>query len=281
MSLERDRTIEYILERRCTSGGFCFYRLDEPNAADTYWALASLDLLGAPLPTDAATAAFLKGFQHTDGGFENGYIGHAVLRGLPLLGQRPERDPTNWVYRCMSQHGESIRPVESASMFDQIYLLADLCAAMGIAIPQKIGEDVMAYIMRHCNPDGGFGNPASTLMETGQALTVLAGLGGHPAASLQESLKFVRMCEDPSFGFLAIPGARPSYLEHIHAGLLACFALGYRPPVLDSCREFIERCHNGNGGYTRSVYGGSSTLEYTYLALAALALIDWIRGHCG
>jgi len=280
MSLERDRTIEYILERRCTSGGFCFYRLDEPNAADTYWALASLDLLGAPLPADAATVAFLKGFQHPEGGFENGYIGHAVLRGLRLLGQCPERDPVAWVYQSLSQRGGSVRPVESASMFDQIYLLADLSAALEIAIPLEIREDVTTYILRYRNPDSGFGNPASTLMETSQALTVLAGLG-HPAASLQESLKFLRMCEDPSFGFLAVPGSRPSYLEHIHAGLLGCSVLGYPPPVLDPCQEFIERCRIGNGGYTRSVYGGSSTLEYTYLALEGLALINRIRGFCG
>jgi hypothetical protein len=31
----------YILARTCPSGGFCFYRLDEPNTHNTYCALAA------------------------------------------------------------------------------------------------------------------------------------------------------------------------------------------------------------------------------------------------
>jgi len=75
-------------------------------------------------------------------------------------------------------------------------------------------------------------------------------------------------------------GIQPSFLEHIYAGLLACSTLGYRPSVLDPCVEFIRCCHTGNGGYTRSMYGGSTTLEYTYNALASLALIGEIREFC-
>jgi hypothetical protein len=279
MSLERDQTIHYILERRCASGGFCFYRLDEPNAADTYWALASLELLGAPLPADAATIPFLKGFQYPDGGFANGYIAHSVLRSLLLLGQRPDHDSSQWIHRCMSQHREFVRTVESASQFDQIFLLTDICRAMQITIPPVIKEGVVAYLHQHRNQDGGFGSPFSTLIETGQSITILAAMGC-PAASIRQSLKFIKRCEHPFFGFLTVSGVQPSYLEHIHAGLLACVTLGYRPPVLNPCMNLIYRCHNRNGGYARSVYGGSSTLEYTYCALASLALITEIRDCC-
>ena len=45
--IQDQKTIRYISERRCASGGYCFYRLDEPNAADTLYALASLALLDA------------------------------------------------------------------------------------------------------------------------------------------------------------------------------------------------------------------------------------------
>jgi hypothetical protein len=179
----------------------------------------------------------------------------------------------------MSQHREFVRTVESASQFDQIFLLTDICRAMEIPIPPVIKEGVVAYLNQHRNQDGGFGSPFSTLIETGQSITILAAMGC-PAASIRQSLKFIKRCEHPFFGFLTVPGVQPSYLEHIHAGLLACVALGYRPPVLHSCLEFISRCHNSNGGYARSVYGGSSTLEYTYCALASFALITEIRECC-
>ena len=45
--IQDQKTIRYISERQCASGGYCFYRLDEPNAADTLYALASLALLDA------------------------------------------------------------------------------------------------------------------------------------------------------------------------------------------------------------------------------------------
>ena len=36
----------YIMERLCENGGFCFYRLEEPNASDTYFAVLTLRHLG-------------------------------------------------------------------------------------------------------------------------------------------------------------------------------------------------------------------------------------------
>ena len=34
------------MDRKCRDGGFCFYRLEEPNGLDTYSALSVLHLLG-------------------------------------------------------------------------------------------------------------------------------------------------------------------------------------------------------------------------------------------
>jgi len=36
----------YIMERLCKGGGFCFYRLEESNASDTYFAVLTLRHLG-------------------------------------------------------------------------------------------------------------------------------------------------------------------------------------------------------------------------------------------
>ena len=58
---------------------------DEPNAGDTFHALASLAMLGA-VPDDNATRSYLQEFQRTDGSFTNVTVGHAVCRSLAILG---------------------------------------------------------------------------------------------------------------------------------------------------------------------------------------------------
>ena len=37
--------INYIKERECENGGYCFYRQEEPNSSDTYYAIATQKLL--------------------------------------------------------------------------------------------------------------------------------------------------------------------------------------------------------------------------------------------
>lgn len=40
----KEKVIYYVKERKCNGGGFCFYRLEEPNGSDTYYAIHSLSL---------------------------------------------------------------------------------------------------------------------------------------------------------------------------------------------------------------------------------------------
>jgi hypothetical protein len=264
------QTIRYISERRCASGGYCFYRLDEPNAADTFYALASLDLLDA-VPDDPVTLSYLREFQRTDGSFSNVNVGYAVCRSLLILSERPACDPAGWLLAAMIPPGADERPVESVSLFSNLFLCVDLCTRLGIAIPSDRKAAIVSAVLRYKHPDTGFGHPRSTLIETSHALAILAALG-YPA-SLTGSTEFIKKCEDPSYGFLAVPGATPSYLEHVHAGILACSVLGYRSPAHKRCREFIRRCQSGNGGYVRSIFGGAATLENTYLVLDTLEMI--------
>jgi len=269
------QTIRYISERQCASGGYCFYRLDEPNAGDTFHALASLAMLGA-VPDDNATRSYLQEFQRTDGSFTNVTVGHAVCRSLAILGEKPHADPTDWIRSLLLPPGDSARPVESSSLFGNTYLLADLCTRLGIAIPADKKDAVISAVLRYQHPDTGFGHHQSAIIETGHALFILAALG-YPISSAG-STTFLKKCEDPSFGFLAVPGVTPAYLEHVHAGVLASFLLGNPSPVHERCREFIRRCRLDNGGYARSIFGGTATLENTYLALDTLAIIGGMSG---
>jgi len=267
----QDTTIEYIRERRCSSGGYCFYRLDEPNAGDTFHALASLAMLDALPDNDIATREYLHSFQNSEKHFSNVNVRYAVARSLLLLGEKSDEDPASWILPLLTPPPRSIRPVESSSLFEHLYLLTSLCTHLGVGIPSEKKAEIITAVLHYQHTDTGFGHPVSTIIETADALAILASLG-YPV-SLTGSTEFLKQCEDPASGFLAVPGSKPGYLEHIHAGVHACSVLGYHPDVLDQCREFILSCHLGNGGYVRSIFGGSATLENTYLALHALAMI--------
>jgi hypothetical protein len=268
----REDTIRYISERRCESGGYCFYRLDEPNAGDTFYALATLALLEALPPDDVATRAYLHNFQNPDGAFPNVNVGHAVIRSLGILGERPAIDPGDWILDAMIIPGDFSRPVESVSLFEPLYHLVSLCRFLGITIPDEKKTELLMGVLRYRNHDNGFGQSYSTLVETAHALSLLRVLD--PALPLQPSIKFLMHCEDSEYGFLSVPGARPAFLEHIHAGVLACSVFRHRTPSLERCREFIAKCCRENGGYVRSVFGGSATLENTWLAIDSLRLIE-------
>lgn len=275
MIQNQEATIRYIRERRCESGGYCFYRLDEPNTGDTFSALASLAILGALPRHDETTRKYLHAFQQPDGSYSNVNVGYAVINVLALLGDRPAIDPAGWILTSMTVPADTIRPTESTSLFEPLYLLTALCRPLRITIPSGKKEEITRALLRYHNPDEGYGQPDSTMIETAHALAILATVNNE--ISLQSAVRYLKHCEDPDYGFHSVSGARPPFLEHIHAGVLACSIIGYPSPALGPCEGFIRKCYRENGGYVRSVFGGSATLENTYLALDALSMISKIR----
>jgi hypothetical protein len=267
----QDTTIEYIRERRCSSGGYCFYRLDEPNAGDTFHALASLAMLDALPDNDVATREYLYSFQNSGKHFSNVNVRYAIARSLLLLGEKSDEDPASWILPLLIPPRDSIRPAESSSLFEYLYLLTDLCTIQNVTIPSEKKAEIITAVLHYHHKDTGFGHPVSTIIETADALAILAALG-YPVSSAG-STEFLKQCEDPASGFLAVPGSKPGYLEHIHAGVLACSVLGYPSPLFVQCQEFIRKCCSDNGGYVRSMFGGSPNLENTWLALDTLAII--------
>lgn len=267
----QETTIEYIRERRCSSGGYCFYRLDEPNAGDTFHALASLAMLDALPVDDDATRNFLHTFQNSGKHFSSVNVRYAVTKSLILLGEKPDEHPASWILPLLIPPRDGIRPVESSSLFEQLKLLTDLCTIQNVTIPSEMKSEMISAVLRYQHKDRGFGHPVSTIIETADALAILAALGY--SVSLTGSTEFLKQCEDPASGFLAVPGSKPGYLEHIHSGVRACSVLGYPSPLFAQCEEFIRKCCRENGGYVRSIFGGSPNLENTWLALDTLAII--------
>ncbi|MBM9537684.1 hypothetical protein [Desulfobulbus alkaliphilus] len=123
----------YILARSCLRGGFCIYLLDEPSPHDTYFALASLDLLQVPCDP-APTIGYLQALQQPDGRYSSMAQAFYVLSSLQILGCQPLADPQTGVETLTAQLIDlALRPADlSASFFQALHQLATLRATLGL-----------------------------------------------------------------------------------------------------------------------------------------------------
>ena len=269
----RDRVLQYVMDRKCRDGGFCFYRLEEPNGLDTYSALSVLYLLGVPLH-DKKTVAFLQGMQNGDGSYESVFMAFYSLKSLQLAEREPERDP--WPYILKHIRADRVDadklPAEVTSVYKRMAFLVDLYVTFKRNNDPLVEKNLLDFVLRFQNEDQGFGYRQSTLGETARALRMLTWLS-YPVQKLSV-LDFIRQCETPACGFTDIPDTSLSYLEYIHAGAMAAFLTGYRIRYLDQCADFIRSCQNRTGGFSRVMHGGIATLEDTFYAIQSLKLLS-------
>ena len=269
----RSTVIRYVLDRRCLKGGFCFYRLEEPNGSDTWYALSILDLLREKFK-DEDTVAYVKGMQHPDGSYDSIYNAWYAIQSLVLLGEQPSRDPRHYVMGNLEHYrfDATKLPAEVISIFRRISYLVDLYAVLEMNRDGQLRDNLIEFIMGFQNEDGGFGYLLSTLLDTAKALAILKSLR-QPIEDLGAEV-FIRHCEVPFYGFTDIPHTTLSYLEYVHAGVLASYLISRRPTYLEQCETFVMNCQNRNGGFSRTIQGGIATLENTWHALHSLTLLS-------
>ena len=90
--------IGYVESTRSDDGGYCYYRLNESNAADTFYAVYVLTALNRPVPEPELTSNFLQQRQGSDGSFQSIYSADYVLHALDLLGVPPLFDPNDFLH---------------------------------------------------------------------------------------------------------------------------------------------------------------------------------------
>ncbi len=269
----KDRVLRYVMERRCREGGYCFYKLEEPNGLDTYSALSVLNLLGVSFQ-DGKTVSYLQGMQNDDGSYDSVFMAHYALESLRLSGEEARHDPLPYILKHI-QHdrldAEKL-PAEITSVYKRMAFLVDLYVRFKKNHDPLTEKNLRDFVLSFYNEDKGFGFRKSTLGETSRALMLLARLQ-YPIRELH-AIDFIRQCETPACGFTDIPGTSLSYIEYIHAGAVAADITGYRIRYFDQCVDFIRNCQNRTGGFSRVMHGGIATLEDTFYAVQALKLLS-------
>jgi len=263
---------KYILQCLCPSGGFCFYGLDEPNGADTYFALSTLNLLDFNF-ADENTTVYLQNLQRHDGSFESIFAAFYAVNSLRILGKTPLFDQSDYVTTNISQYKFDVNklPAEMTAAFKRTFYLVSLYHDLANAVDNTIGEGMIQFILQFANADKGFGISRSSLAETALALKILK-LLNYPVGQLSTP-DFIHACETLTGGFTNIPGTSLSFIEYIHAGLTASSLAYYHPLYPEQCLAFILNCQTRTGGFSRTTHGGIATLEYTFLAVDSLTLL--------
>jgi hypothetical protein len=270
----RERAIRYVTARRCRTGGYCFYELDEPNGSDTYYALSVLALLGIA-SRDDNTLRYLKGLQQDDGSYDNIFMAYYAIKSLLILQDKPKRDSTTYLKEGVMNYAldPGGQPVGTISMFNGLHCLIGLCSTLEAELDEKITEQIIALILTFRNQDRGFGHTRSTLLEASQAVESLKRLG-YPVETLNAE-GFIRKCEVPDYGLTEVPNTSLAYLEQMHGGLIACSVFSYKPRYMEQCVRFVRDCQRNDGGFSRG--RGISTLEDTYYAIHSLSLISELK----
>lgn len=271
-----EKAIDYVMARQCRGGGFCFYRLDEPNGLDTFSALSILKVLDVSFK-DKKTIAYLQNMQHGDGSYDSIFAAFYSLKSLLLLNKKSKQD--SWPYilkhiRYGRVDAEKM-PAEITSVFRRMVFLVDLYVTFKRNTDKQIEYNLQDFVLYFHNEDKGFGHHQSTLGETSKALVLLSWLN-YPVQELH-TIDFIKQCETPTCGFTDIPNTSLSYLEYIHAGVLAALITDSRIRYFDRCVDFIRHCQNRTGGFSRIMHGGIATLEDTFYAVHALKLLSALQ----
>jgi hypothetical protein len=270
--VEIQKILEYVKNRECVNGGYCFYRQQEPNTSDTFYAITIRNLLENNFSASNSTVAYLKELQYLDGSYFSIIQAYYAINALVALPSSPTVDPTGYIINNFRSFDLQNLPAE-ISVYRKIYFLVSLVNVLKIPLSSELNDDIVDYVFMFKNQDYGFGSlNKSTLMETMQALQILDWVN-YPIHNIKDLDIFVSKCISPNRLFTNIPQIAPSFIEHVNAGYVISRIMSIKQQFLNTSIEFIKGCQTSLGGFSRVPFTGIATLEYTYYALNALHLL--------
>ncbi len=276
MRIDIQACMRYIASRQDPDGGFCFYRdfgVNESNAPDTLAAVAGLNLLGEPVPRRPDVATWLRRQQRDKGDFATLTIAWACVKALRLLETEPEHDARpyalGWAQRLL-------RPGKTpgGGTLRALVQITDLLDILAIVPGREISEAGLRLLKDLEGPEGGYGAPGASLVDTWRALQVAGRLDGNLET---EALDYARCCEHPAYGFNIAPRAVTTAVEVQVAGLEVLARCGASPRYAGAARRFVAACQTPQGGFAR-VPGALTRLEDTWLGLRALDCLSRLAG---
>jgi len=275
---------DFIAGRLNSDGGYSFARplfgYEFPSSiSETYYALATLSLIGKEIPERERTLAYLHSTQKENGAYTSPGIAFHAAKSLALLGKKPQG----------KEYIERLRTVihrqrETFQEFDSTWFSADydagdspfrpfFCAARVLKMADaKLEKPDFIWLAYKEAKGGGFGVGKPDIASTYHALSSLFCVGFGPG-DFPDCADFIEKCGVREGGFAPVPGGAPAFAETTYLAIAALHLLGRKPPMAKEHALFISRLQHGNGGFARSSAGGISMLCNCYYAVKALSLM--------
>jgi len=210
--IDLDGLTHYLLSRRNPDGGFCFYGLDESGLFDTYHAMLILEAIGR-IPDDGKTVEYLQRFQSNDGRFTSPYTATYVMKALSAIGETLLCDPGDYVRNISrSCRIPDTVYIESASIFESVAIVIDLCTMLDMDEPCR---EIADKVASHVREDGSYGGNDPSLVSTYYAVRILK--AGRKA--LQDPLQtagWVKSHAIPSGGFAKKPYTGMAFMDETY-----------------------------------------------------------------
>lgn len=267
-----DKLVQYVKERKNSDGGYCFYRLDESNTSDTFYAVAIHNILDIPLEDKENTIEFLLNQQRPDGTYPSIYSAWYSIKTLHILGKRPIYDPTDFLKEKLNKSLININPTyEVVSAFNApFYILDSFCILNNNQVLQNSAM-IIEWINSNKHKNGGYGIKYSSLASTFYAMGIFKRLDYEINNPLTKN--FVKKHQVTSGGFGNEYGGI-GFMDLTYYGVNLMRELNMELDYKNETMDFIAKCQNANGGFGRSYAGGISTLENSYYAINVLSVLN-------
>ncbi|BAZ05716.1 prenyltransferase/squalene oxidase repeat-containing protein [Calothrix sp. NIES-3974] len=270
--------VAYLHSKQCANGGFFAYKmeyLEEPNASDTFFAVAALQTLGLEPPNRHQLWDYLHSLlNQVQKNFDispQGSISQAAFNYLyfPLytLYCLGVKDSVNQWQQAIAQFDIPLPAQTNATEMGitQKWLVRQIrTKKIWGDLPQK--QHIIKYILQ-LNNEGGFGIKPN-LMETYWSLAVLQELD-YDLTQLDDTRHFIEQLQVKETGFTNTVDGLSTSVDIVYAGIFASNLLKMEIPYLESAIKFVQMCQMGKGGFARMPIA-LPDIETTYLALKIL-----------
>ncbi len=269
---------KYVLSRRAGDGGFAFCYPLPSSLPETYYAVYILSVLGVRIDDRDKLVKYLRSSLKN-----NPHSVYFVLKTLNLLGEELP-DVSNFARERLRKAMGRIKVAEIKKAREIHELEAGITATYSFDMPNVLREvyslvtslrllgvecdeieRAKEFVKLFRKRDGfgaGFGVKAPTLEDTYYAVSVIR-------KKDDDVLKFVMEREWKDGGFSKVPGSYPPYIEDTYFAVETLNIMGIRYKNYRTVR-YLASLQNADGGFRRSVFLGTSSLEFSYYAVASL-----------
>ncbi len=258
---------KYVLSRRAYDGGFAFCYPLPSSLPETYYAVYILKKLDVLIPDREKLVRYLNSSLKM-----NPHSVYFVLNTLHMLGEElPDVSDfaVERIRKAMERVKKSQRDIhelesgitatysfDMPNVLREIYSLVSVLRLLGVSF-SEVRDFVKAF-----RKDGGFGVKEANLEDTYYCVYVLGERD-------EGVVRFVLEREWKEGGFCKVPGSYPPYIEDTYFAVESLHLMGERYRNARTVR-YISGLQNADGGFRRSVYLGTSSLEFSYYAVATL-----------